>query len=100
MAWAIVTAAGTPYLCWLTMAPSATALMKACCACEAGNEGVADGGWGRREGGRAAAEPPSDGRCALVSSPGIDAAPRLAACSVATRPETPVPGTSAASASS
>jgi hypothetical protein len=30
MAWAIVTAAGTPYRRWAAMAPAATALMNVC----------------------------------------------------------------------
>ena len=48
MAWAIVTAAGTPYLRWVAIAPSATALMKACWPWEAGIDEVTEGGWCRR----------------------------------------------------
>src|SRR5580704_8929709 len=32
MAWAMVTEAGTPYLCWAAIAPGATSLINACWA--------------------------------------------------------------------
>jgi len=40
MAWAIVTAAGTPYRCCAAIAPGATALMNACCPVAACNGAV------------------------------------------------------------
>jgi hypothetical protein len=43
MAWAIVTAAGTPYRLWAATAPGAMDAMNACCAAEASAGGSGTG---------------------------------------------------------
>ena len=48
MAWAMVTAAGTPYLRWAAMAPGTTALMNACLVPASFATGTAGPGWCRR----------------------------------------------------
>jgi hypothetical protein len=47
MACAIVTAAGTPYLRWVAIAPAASVLMNACCELEPGGGVMAAAGWCR-----------------------------------------------------
>ncbi len=45
MAWAIVTAAGTPYVRWAAIAPGATWLMNASWAAVPGDDVAAGAGW-------------------------------------------------------
>src|SRR5271170_1320294 len=93
MACAMVTAAGTPYLRCVAIAPGTTSSMNACWALTS-RTGAADrGGRWRRYG---VADP--DGRCGVTGTPGTAAAPAVAVAATAAGPAGAVPGTSAPAA--
>src|SRR6266700_6430002 len=87
MAWAIVTAAGTPWLRCAATAPGATALMNACWAAVSFRGAGAGAGWCLRYGGVGAAGGPADRRCAATGKPGIAAVLPVSGCGAATGPE-------------
>jgi hypothetical protein len=89
MAWAIVTAAGTPYLRCVAIAPCATWSMNACWAFVSCTGAAGGDGWCLLYEGADGADEPADRRCAVTGAPGMAAEPGAGAWPAAASSEAP-----------